>query len=121
FFVTPGQIGYWVDGPPTLCVQFPNLPQCQAAITILAKDGTVSRGLVNVSQSTPSIFTRTANGLGAPAAVASANGQTFNILMSNADGTAVPIDAGNFVMLFGTGLRYGSTATTVTIGGTAVT
>ena len=41
--------------------------------------------------------------------------------MANADGTAVPIDAGNFVMLFGTGIRYASTAMTMSIGGTAIT
>jgi uncharacterized protein (TIGR03437 family) len=87
----------------------------------VAKDGSVSRGTVAVSESAPGIFTRLSNGTGAPAAVASADGQVFNINVANADGTAVAIDAGNFVSLFGTGFRYGSTATTLSIGGTNVT
>jgi uncharacterized protein (TIGR03437 family) len=53
--------------------------------------------------------------------VASADGQVFNINLSNADGTAVAIDAGNFVSLFGTGFRYTSAPITLSIGGTAVT
>lgn len=48
------------------------------------------------------------NGLGAPAAVASRDGQNFNISLSNADGTPAAIDAGSFVSLFGTGMRYGT-------------
>ncbi len=112
FFVAPAQINYLIPE---------GVPAGTAQVAILAKDGTVSRGTINITPSIPSLFTRAANGLGAPAAVASADGQNFNISMSNADGTAVPIDAGNFVMLFATGVRYGSTPTTVTIGGTNVT
>jgi uncharacterized protein (TIGR03437 family) len=112
FFVAESQVNYlFPEGTPAGTAQ----------IVIAAKDGTVSRGVVTVSASAPGIFTRTANGLGAPAAVASVDGQVFNIAMSNADGTPVAIDAGNFVALFGTGFRYGSTAMTMSIGGTAVT
>ncbi|MEP7338547.1 MAG: CHRD domain-containing protein [Acidobacteriota bacterium] len=112
FFVTQLQVNYL----------FPEgTPAGEAQVVIVAKDGTVSRGVVNVSASAPGIFTRTSNGLGAPAAVASVDGQVFSINMSNADGTPVAIDAGNFVSLFGTGFRYGSTAMTMSIGGTAVT
>ena len=112
FFVSAGQINFLV--PPS------TLPG-PAQVVVLAKDGSVSRGTLNVSQSAPALFTRLFNGTGAPAAVASADGQSFNIVMANADGTPVQIDAGNFVMLFGTGLRYGSTPMAMTIGGTAVT
>ncbi|MEO6724718.1 MAG: CHRD domain-containing protein [Blastocatellia bacterium] len=112
FFVSPTQINYLVPE---------GIPAGAAQVVVAAKDGTVTRGVVNVSASIPSLFTRTANGLGAPAAVASANGQTFNILLSNADGTPVPVDTGNFVMLFGTGLRYGSTAVTINLGGSSIT
>lgn len=112
FFVSTGQINYLV---PSSTAAGP------AQVVVLAKDGAVSRGMVNITQSSPAIFTRTANGAGAPAAVASADGTTFNIPMSNADGTPVAIDAGNTVMLFGTGFRYSSTAMTMSVGGTAVT
>ena len=86
FFVSTGQINYLVPN---------GTPAGPAQVVVVAKDGSVSRGTVNISQSSPAIFTRTANGAGAPAAVASADGTTFNISMSNADGTPVAIDAGN--------------------------
>jgi len=112
FFVAPTQVNYL----------FPEgIPAGPAQVAIVAKDGTVSRGVVTIAPSSPGIFTRTATGTGAPAAVASTDGQVFSINMSNADGTPVAIDAGNFVSLFGTGFRYGSTAMTMSIGGTAVT
>lgn len=112
FFVSVNQVNYLL--PATV------LPG-QAAIVLVAKDGSVSRGALNTSESAPGIFTMTSTGTGAPAAVASADGTTFNILLGNPDGTTKEISAGNFVMLFGTGIRYGSTPTTVKIGATDVT
>jgi len=112
FFVSEGQINYLVPA---------GTPAGPTSVVIIAKDGSVSRGMIEVSPSAPGIFTRTANGLGAPAAVASADGMVFNINMSNPDGTPVPIDAGNFVALFGTGFRYASGAMVMTIGATDVT
>jgi uncharacterized protein (TIGR03437 family) len=111
FFVSAGQINYL----------FPSSPIGQAEVIIVARDGTVSRGTADVGLSIPALFTRKADGTGAPAAVASTDGQNFNINLSNADGTPVAIDAGNFVALFGTGLRYSSTAATITLGGTNIT
>jgi uncharacterized protein (TIGR03437 family) len=112
FFVSAGQINY---------VFPPGVAAGPAQIVVVARDGTVSRGTVTVTSSSPGIFTRTANGLGAPAAVASTDGAAFTIAMSNPDGTPVPIDAGNFVALFGTGFRFASGAMTMSIGGTPVT
>lgn len=112
FSVSVGQVNYLVPE---------GTPAGPAQVVVVAKDGTVSRGLVTVTPSAPGIFTRLANGLGAPAAVAGTDGVNFPTLMSNADGTAVSIDAGNYVMLFGTGFRYASGAMTMSIGGTAVT
>jgi len=113
FFVSRGQINYLV---PAGTIVGP------AEVVVLARDGTVSRGALNVAQTTPGIFTSNSAGTGAPAAVASANGQVFNILMGNPDGTPREVGAGNFVVLFGTGLRYASTAAmTMTIGTTNVT
>ncbi len=112
FFVSPLQINYLV---PAETVVGP------AAVVAVARDGTVSRGALNVSQSASAVFTSNSLGTGAPAAVASTDGQNFNIRMGNPDGTPIEVGAGNFVQLFGTGLRYGSTAMTMTIGATAVT
>lgn len=112
FFVSEGQINYQVP---------PGTAAGPAQVVVVAKDGSVSRGTVNVTPSSPGIFTRTANGFGAPAAVASTNGTAFTINMANPDGTPVAIDAGNFVAIFGTGFRFSSTAMTMSIGGTAVT
>ena len=114
---------FFVSGFQTNYLLPESIPAGPAAVNVVAKDGTVSRGQIIVAQSSPSIFTITANGQGAPAAVASADGMNFNILMGNPDGTPREISAGNFVMLFGTGLRFGSTGLTnaVKIGTTDVT
>ncbi len=114
FFVSGGQINYLI--PPGTLIG-------PGQVVVLAKDGTVSRGAANVAITIPAILTRKADGTGAPAAVASADGQNFNIPVSNPDGTPNPIDAGNFVALFGTGMRFVSTAITnsITIGGTNIT
>jgi uncharacterized protein (TIGR03437 family) len=114
FFVSGNQLNYLIPA---------SIPAGPAAVNVVAKDGTVTRGQLNVALSSPSIFTITANGQGAPAAVASADGMNFNILMGNPDGTPREISAGNFVMLFGTAMRFGSTGLTnaVKIGTTDVT
>ncbi len=102
FYVSANQINYVI---PEGTASGP------AAVVVVARDGTVSQGTVLVTNIAPGIFTRTGNGLGAPSAVASTDGQNFNILISNPDGTPVAIDAGNFISLFGTGLRFVSLAT----------
>jgi uncharacterized protein (TIGR03437 family) len=98
----------------------PSTPLGQAEVVVVAKDGTVSRGVVNVTTTTPAIFTGRGDGSGAPAGVASRDGQNFDILLTNPDGSPVPIDAGNYVALFGTGLRFPSTPVKITIGGTDI-
>ncbi|MGE0130477.1 MAG: CHRD domain-containing protein [Blastocatellales bacterium] len=112
FFVSEGQVNYLIPATTLLGT---------ATVVVVAKDGTVSRGQIEISSSSPGVFTANAAGTGAPAAVASANGQVFNIVMGNPDGTPREIEAGNFVSLFGTGLRFASTAMTMTIGTTNVT
>lgn len=112
FFVSASQINYLVPVGTLLGT---------AAIIVVAKDGTVSRGQLNVSQSSPGIFTSNSAGNGAPAAVASTDGANFTILMGNPDGTPREISAGNFVSLFGTGFRFASTAMAMKIGSTDVT
>lgn len=114
-YVSAGQINYVI---PTS-----TLANGPAQVVVVAGDGTITRGQVGVQSSIPALFTRRADGTGAPAAVASADGQTFNLPVSEANGTPIALDAGNFIALFGTGFRHGSTANTnaVTIGGTNIT
>jgi uncharacterized protein (TIGR03437 family) len=113
FFVSVNQANYLL---PSSTLTGP------AAVVVLAKDGSVSRGTLNVSEAIPSIFTTNNVGTGAPAALASSDGgTTFPIVMGNANGTPNEISAGNFVMLFGTGIRFGSTPVTIKIGTTDVT
>jgi uncharacterized protein (TIGR03437 family) len=110
FFVSPGQINFQV---PEGTVPGP------AAVIVRNSAGALARAVVNVANVAPGIFTHLANGKGAPAARASTDsGQTFPLVMSNADGTPVEIQTGNIVMLFGTGLRFRSTSqVTATAGG----
>lgn len=112
FFVSPSQINYLV----------PNGTATGPATITISGGGALSTGAVNIANVAPGLFTRTANGLGAPAAVASADGGvTFPIQLANADGTPVEIQAGNIVVLFGTGLRFHSGAVTASAGGVAST
>ncbi len=111
-YVSAGQINYVLPAGTTLG---------PAQVVVLARDGTVSRGTINVANTVPAVFTRKGDGTGAPSGVASVDGVAFNILLSNADGTPVTIDINNYVSVFGTGLRYPGTPTTITLGGTAIT
>lgn len=111
FYVSPGQINFSVPGG--------TLPG-EATIVVINSDGGVSTGTVMITQVVPGIFTTRADGTGAPAALASSDGMNFDVVLGNPDGTTVEIDPGSFVMLFGTGLRYGSQAATLTIDGVEV-
>ncbi len=108
FYVSPGQANFAVPSNTLLG---------SAQVMVVAKDGVVSRGKVKVTGTSPAIFTVRSDGSGAPAAIASRDGQNFDILLSSADGSPVPIDAGNFVALFGTGIRFSSTPVKINIGG----
>ncbi len=112
FFASPNQIN--------LNVPASTLPGL-ASVVVVAKDGKVSQGTVNVAATVSAIFTSKTDGTGAPAARASSDGVNFNIAMGTADGTPVAIDAGSFVMMFATGLRFASALPSLSVGGTAVT
>jgi uncharacterized protein (TIGR03437 family) len=108
FYVSDGQANYAIPS---------NTHPGTADVVVVAKDGAVSRGKVKVAGSVPAIFTTLGNGAGAPAALASKDGQNFDIVLGNPDGSPVPIDAGDYVALFGTGVRFASTPMKVTLGG----
>ncbi len=106
-YVSEGQVNYVIPS---------NTSFGPAEVVVVAKNGTVSRGKVNVAASIPAIFTGRSGGKGAPAGLASKDGQNFNVLLSDAEGSPVPIDAGDYVALFGVGMRFPSTPMKVTIG-----
>ena len=113
FFVSPGQINF----------QIPERTMIGSATVIIRNSlGNVSLARLNIASVSPGVFTRLANGKGAPAAVASTdNGQSFTLLMSNPDGSPVEIQVGHIAVLFGTGFRFQSGAPSATAAGVPLT
>ncbi|MBS1788604.1 MAG: hypothetical protein JST85_12825 [Acidobacteria bacterium] len=108
FFVAPSQVNFLIP---------PGAQSGSAVIEILAADGSLSRGTINLSSVSPSLFTANASGSGAPAAVVTKDGVNFSAV-GNADGSPNPVDVGDYLVLFGTGLRKASASTVqITIGG----
>jgi uncharacterized protein (TIGR03437 family) len=88
-----------------------------AVVEVVSGDNTLSRGVVNLTSAAPSLFTSNAQGTGAPAAVATKDGLNF-YLVGNADGTPNALDAGDYLVLFGTGIRKAPKQTVkITVGG----
>ncbi|HMX30271.1 MAG TPA: hypothetical protein PKC13_32115, partial [Blastocatellia bacterium] len=108
FFVAPSQINFLVPV---------GVQTGSAAIEITSAGGAIARGTINIAATAPSLFTSNASGQGAPAAIATKDGVNFQSI-GNADGSANPIDAGDYLVLFGTGLRKAAPVTVkITIGG----
>ncbi len=129
FFVSPNQINYQIP---------PGSVTGTATITITAGDGTVSLETTQITAVNPGIFTADSSGQGLAAASVlriKANGAQLFEPVSTFDqaqnkNVAIPIDLGPdlgsntdqvFLILFGTGYRFRSnlSAVTVTIGGAA--
>jgi uncharacterized protein (TIGR03437 family) len=96
FAVTPGQINLLI--PSQLAVG-------PAEIVVTAADGTISRGMVTITNCQPGIFTANQAGSGAPAAAWTRDGLTY-FPAGRSDGTTLAMDAGSFLVLACTGLRY---------------
>jgi uncharacterized protein (TIGR03437 family) len=108
FFVSSGQINFLIP---------PGTAAGTAVIEVTAADGTVSRGELTIAATAPSIFTANSSGTGAPAAQRTSDGVTYSPV-GNSDGTPNEIEAGDFLVLFGTGLRRASAdLVKITIGG----
>ena len=108
FFVAPSQVNFLI--PPTAQAG-------DAVIEIIAADGSLSRGTLKLASVGASLFTSNASGTGAPAAVVTKNGVNYSTV-GNPDGTSNLLDVGDYLVLFGTGLRKASLASTrITIGG----
>lgn len=97
FFVSPNQINYAVpadtetDGPATVVVT-------DAQGTVLAQ------GMLNVVNTMLSIFTSNSAGTGAPAALSTPDGVSY-AAVGNGDGSSNVVPAGQYLVLFGTGIR----------------
>jgi uncharacterized protein (TIGR03437 family) len=111
FFVSPQQINFLIPAQTVTGI---------ASVEITAADGTVSRSGLTVAATAPAIFTANAQGNGAPAALATVDGVSYKHVGSP-DGMPNPIKTGDFLILFGTGIRGAATGTVkLTIGGAAV-
>ncbi len=108
FFVSSGQINFLVPGSTVTGT---------AVVEVKTSGGLISRGEVVIAATSPSLFTANSSGNGAPAALATLDGVSFR-QVGNADGSANEIYVGEFLVLFGTGIRKAATGTVkVTIGG----
>ncbi len=127
FFVASSQINYQIP---------PGTAAGAATVTVASGDGTISTGTVNIATIAPGLFSANASGQGVAAATVlrvKADGlQTFEPVaafdQARNQFVGVPIDLGpdlgtasdqQFLILFGTGARFGSSlsATTCLIGG----
>jgi uncharacterized protein (TIGR03437 family) len=119
FFASSGQVNYLIPA---------GTENGTASVTIISGNGSVSVGSVNIASVAPGLFSANANGQGVAAAVAlrvRANGaQSFESIsqFDSAQGRFVstPIDLGPdgeqvFLILFGTGLRFRSSLSAVSL------
>ncbi|MGA1368604.1 MAG: hypothetical protein ACO394_08820 [Blastocatellia bacterium] len=96
FFVSPGQVNFLIPE---------SVQTGSAIIEIGAANGAISRQAVSLAQAAPALFTSNAQGTGAPAALATRDGVVFREV-GNPDGTPNPVGVGDYLVLFGTGLRH---------------
>lgn len=92
-------------------------PPGNVVIEITSGDGALARATSPINSLAPSLFTANASGAGAPAAIATKDGVNF-YPAAGADGQPAPLDAGDYLILFGTGFRRAAKETVkITIGG----
>ena len=108
FYVSPQQVNFLIpasiqEGQAGQASQF-----FIAAIEITAADGTISRSSSILTASAPGLFTANGQGHGAPAAIATSDGVNYR-LVGNPDGTPNPLSPGEYLVMFGTGIRGAAT------------
>ncbi|MBS1791219.1 MAG: heme-binding protein [Acidobacteria bacterium] len=114
FFVSPGQINYLIPDQAATGT---------AQVIITSSNGEISRGELQLMNSSPAIFTVSYTGKGLPVALTTFDGVVYDGV-ANADGSARAVNPGstwrpNYLLLFGTGLRNGN-GLRVRIGGTEI-
>lgn len=99
-YVGPSQINYIVPSDTEL--------DGNATVLVTNDQGTtIAQGELAMATSSLNIFTHNQQGTGAPAAVFTADGVTYNNV-TNGDGSMNVVPPGNYLVLFGTGVRSGS-------------
>ncbi|MGH9769875.1 MAG: hypothetical protein ACREAB_20825 [Blastocatellia bacterium] len=108
FFVSPQQVNFLVPAATMTG---------NVVIEITSGDGALARSSSPITSIAPGLFTANASGAGAPAAIATKDGVNF-YPAAGADGAPLPLDAGDYLILFGTGFRRAAKETVkITIGG----
>lgn len=123
FYVSPGQINFETPA---------NTAAGPARVTVTRSDGISSRSAVQVDTVAPALFAANANGTGAASAIAvrvsADSSQTvlpvFECETSGLNCVVTPIDLGSesdqvILVLFGTGIRFGTGSVELRIGGVA--
>ena len=100
FAVTPGQVNLLIPS---------GLPSGPAEIKVIAGDGSISSGAITIVPVQPGIFTSNQSGSGAPAGLWTPDGLNY-FPVGRPDGTPIPMDAGGYLVLPATGLRYAPNA-----------
>jgi uncharacterized protein (TIGR03437 family) len=98
-YVGPNQINYIV----------PSETELEALATVIVTDdqgNTVAQGEMFMAASSLNIFTHNQQGTGSPAAAFTADGITYS-QVNNSDGSTNVVPPGNYLVLFGTGVRDG--------------
>jgi len=108
FYVSPQQVNFLIPASAQMGV---------VAIEITSADGTISRSSSMLTASAPGLFTANGQGHGAPVAMATSDGVSYR-LVANPDGTLNPLDPGEYLVMFGTGIRGAATETVkINLGG----
>lgn len=95
--VTPNQINYVIPAETEL--------DSPATVVVTGSGGAVlAQGTINVATSMLSIFTANQSGGGAPAALYTPDGVTYNAV-ANTDGSSRVVPTSNYLVLFGTGVN----------------
>ncbi|MFN0122319.1 MAG: hypothetical protein ACKV2V_17625, partial [Blastocatellia bacterium] len=115
FFVSPGQVNYLVPE---------NMPAGATQIIVTNGDTVVARGEFQVAACSPAIFTALSSGRGAPVALSTYDGVSYESVV-NPDMSARTVELGsvwkpNYLVLFGTGLRH-ATNPRIRLGGVDLT
>jgi uncharacterized protein (TIGR03437 family) len=106
FFVSPAQINFAVP---------PSITPGPATVIVSAPTGTYAAGSVQIAASAPAIFTADATGKGDAAAVATADGLSFQRQPFDLSINGRP----NILLLFGTGIRHAAAANPIDENGLA--
>ena len=108
FYVSPQQVNFLIPA---------SAPKGVVSVEITAADGAISRSGLTLTDTAPGLFTANAQGGGAPQAIATSDGVNYR-LVGNPDGTPNPISAGEYLVMFGTGIRGAAAGSVkISIGG----